>query len=381
MKTKGKNTCMDEVGRQAVLYGFIRKMKQDGRTFAVIGRTAVHVQRFLDEADNVNVRSYRKFVREHASEVETEDGMKQSLLDLMAYSGTGYRRKGRKRKAEALKAERTPDGQEEEEIGRFVAWAASNGDYSPSYYNLLRITMRQFFAHSSVFDQNSCRSFIARLEASGRAPATVCLRICALRKYAEYRRKHVVLKRPKIQRKLSTENIPTKKEVQRLLEMLDSRGDRRHYLWVRILSTTGARASEFRQLTWEDILRGEAVIRGKGNKYRQFFFQQRLSAEAADYVKQTGASGLVAVSRSGSPITTRGIDTLMKKWGRLSGIPKEKMHCHAFRHYFAKMYLASSKDVVRLADLLGHANIDTTRIYLNQSKDEQKREFDKSVTW
>lgn len=62
----------------------------------------------------------------------------------------------------------------------------------------------------------------------------------------------------------------------------------------------------------------------------------------------------------------------MQEWGRKCGIDKSKMHPHAFRHFFAKMYLKKNKDVVQLAELLGHGSIDTTRIYLQKSYDEQK---------
>ena len=57
------------------------------------------------------------------------------------------------------------------------------------------------------------------------------------------------------------------------------------------------------------------------------------------------------------------------------------MHAHAFRHFFAKMFLEKNKDVIQLADLMGHENIDTTRIYLQKSYEEQKKEFNRSVTW
>ena len=63
------------------------------------------------------------------------------------------------------------------------------------------------------------------------------------------------------------------------------------------------------------------------------------------------------------------------------GIDSKKMHAHAFRHFFAKMFLKKTKDVIQLADLLGHGSVDTTRIYLQKSYDEQQREFNKNVTW
>ena len=64
-----------------------------------------------------------------------------------------------------------------------------------------------------------------------------------------------------------------------------------------------------------------------------------------------------------------------------AGIKKEKIHPHAFRHFFAKMFLSKTNDIITLADLLGHGKIETTRIYLRKSYDEQKREFDSAVTW
>ena len=66
---------------------------------------------------------------------------------------------------------------------------------------------------------------------------------------------------------------------------------------------------------------------------------------------------------------------------QLCGIDSRKMHAHAFRHFFAKMFLKKNKDVIQLADLLGHGSVDTTRIYLQKSYDEQKRDFNRNVTW
>lgn len=80
-------------------------------------------------------------------------------------------------------------------------------------------------------------------------------------------------------------------------------------------------------------------------------------------------------------MTQRSLCQSMKDWGDKCGIDRSKMHPHAFRHFFAKMYLKKNNDVVQLADLLGHGSIDTTRIYLQKSYDEQKKEFNRSVVW
>ena len=91
-------------------------------------------------------------------------------------------------------------------------------------------------------------------------------------------------------------------------------------------------------------------------------------------------SGFVAVGKCGK-ITGRGLGENLKRWGNAVGISSDKMHPHAFRHFFAKMYLKKTKDVIQLADILGHSNIDTTRIYLQKSYDEQRQDFNHNVNW
>ena len=71
----------------------------------------------------------------------------------------------------------------------------------------------------------------------------------------------------------------------------------------------------------------------------------------------------------------------MKVWGEKAGVDRSKMHPHAFRHFFAKMYLKNSKDVIQLADILGHGSVDTTRIYLQKTKQEQMKDINKNVKW
>ena len=80
-------------------------------------------------------------------------------------------------------------------------------------------------------------------------------------------------------------------------------------------------------------------------------------------------------------IAYKGFDENLKNWGAKVGIHKSKMHAHAFRHFFAKMYLRKTKDVIQLAEILGHGSINTTRIYLQKSNEEQKRDFNKNVNW
>lgn len=84
-------------------------------------------------------------------------------------------------------------------------------------------------------------------------------------------KKPIELKRPRMKRKLDVNNVPTEEEYNRLLEYLKTKLNKDYYFFIKVLGTTGARLSEFQQFTWEDIVIGEVVLKGKGNKYRRFF--------------------------------------------------------------------------------------------------------------
>lgn len=137
----------------------------------------------------------------------------------------------------------------------------------------------------------------------------------ALEKFAKWKKKPFELKRPKQQRKMETNNIPTEEEYNRLLEYLKTKKNKDYYFFIKVLGTTGARLSEFMQFTWEDIISGEVTLKGKGNKYRRFFFQGQLRKEAKAYVKEAGKTGILAMGKYGK-ITSRGLSSDMKAWGK-----------------------------------------------------------------
>ena len=93
--------------------------------------------------------------------------------------------------------------------------------------------------------------------------------------------------------------------------------------------------------------------------------------------------GVIAVNRAGGVCSTRGVAQLLHAMAERAGVDAKKCHPHAFRHFFAKMYLKRSKtkDVTELADLLGHSGLDTTMVYIKRSQEEQKRMFNKNVDW
>ena len=190
------------------------------------------------------------------------------------------------------------------------------------------------------------------------------------------------LKGSKVQRRLSLDNVPSRENYRELLSYLKDKKNYEYYLWVKVLAGTGARISEFLQFTWDDLISGNFMVRGKGNKYRNFYISKKLQLEISKYAAKFQKSGQFAKNKYGKPITARGVSELLVKWNNDLSLPKGMLHPHNFRHFFAKQFLKSSNnDIVQLAEYLGHENLETTRIYLLKSKEEQMNDFNKFVNW
>lgn len=370
-----------EATRQQIFTDYVSHLYTTGKSYDRIGREVRAVQRFLEDATTVDRKGYRSYMQKHAIEMAENMEQKRAICEFLASIGIGFNGRKIRKSYQPLEKLSVVSAQNQELQKRFMSYLMDEEDYSQSTLNMYSFAVKKYFEYANTISAENYKRFVAMLEEKGLSPKTIRLRITALERMSEFARKPIKLRRPKIQKSLDTNNVPTLAEYNRLTDYLREKKNRDHYFFIRILATTGARVSEFLKITWEDILAGEMTIKGKGNKYRRLFFNKGLQEEVRQYVKQTGKTGPVATGRTGNPITSRGINTLMKSWGDRCGIDRSKMHPHAFRHFFAKMFLKSNKDVVQLADLLGHGSVDTTRIYLQKSYDEQKRDFNRHVTW
>lgn len=365
--------------RQQLFIEYMYYLNETDRFYATKARYAKHVLDFLESASSVDRRGFMAFKREHSLEMANDYSCGTAICDFLNFCGKGYNRK-KKSKVKTLEKLSVVSDKNKEQLNGFMTWLDENFDYSPHTLNMYYFSLKKFFEYANEVNMSNAKMYVSTLEEQALSPQTIRLRILALEKFAKWKKKPFELKRPKQQRKLETNNIPTEEEYNRLLEYLKTKKNKDYYFFIKVLGTTGARLSEFMQFTWEDIISGEVTLKGKGNKYRRFFFQGQLLKEAKAYVKETGKTGTLAMGKYGK-ITSRGLSSNMKAWGKSCGIPLEKMHPHAFRHFFAKMFLKKNHDIVLLADLLGHANMDTTRIYLQKSYEEQKASFTRSVSW
>ncbi len=173
------------------------------------------------------------------------------------------------------------------------------------------------------------------------------------------------IKTLKIQRRIFADKSKelTKSEYEKLLTSAKNGKNERLYYLMQTIASTGLRVSEIKYVTVEAVKNGEAVIKCKG-KIRQIFMPKKLCKMLKGYIKSKNIkSGAVFVSRNGRPLDRSNIWKMLKTLCESANVDKSKVFPHNFRHLFARTFYSLQKDIVRLADILGHSSINTTRIY------------------
>lgn len=165
----------------------------------------------------------------------------------------------------------------------------------------------------------------------------------------------------------------TAQEYADLVRTARETGRARLALVLQTICATGIRVSELPAITTEAARRGVAVVRCKG-KSRRVLIPTRLQKKLLRYMKQHRiAFGPVFVTRSGAPLDRSNIWREMKALCRAAGVSDKKVFPHNFRHLFARTFYRLNKDLAKLADLLGHSSINTTRIYIRTTSAEHRR--------
>lgn len=156
-------------------------------------------------------------------------------------------------------------------------------------------------------------------------------------------------------------------EYKRLVLAAENAGNRRLSLVVQTICATGIRVSELQFITVEAVRTGRTEIANKG-KRRTIFLPDKLRRILTKYMKENGIKeGAVFTTRTGKPLDRSNIWRDMKALCESAGVDSSKVFPHNLRHLFARTYYSIEKDLSRLADILGHSNINTTRIYTMES--------------
>ena len=173
----------------------------------------------------------------------------------------------------------------------------------------------------------------------------------------------------KIQKSMfcNTEKELTRAEYVRLVSAARQDGNERLSLVIQTICATGIRVSELKFITAETVQSGKAEISNKG-KRRTIFLPDKLRRLLKKYMqKQKRTAGAVFVTKTKKPLDRSNIWRDMKSLCESAGVEAGKVFPHNLRHLFARTYYTVEKDLSRLADILGHSNVNTTRIYTIES--------------
>lgn len=168
----------------------------------------------------------------------------------------------------------------------------------------------------------------------------------------------------------------TKNEYTRLVSSANDKGAEKTALLMETICSTGIRVSEVKYITIETLNAGKAEIHLKG-KIRTILIPTKLCRKLLKYAKrQKIASGVIFCTRSGKPMNRYQIWAAMKKICKVARVDPHKVYPHNLRHLFAVAYYKIYKDISKLADILGHSSIETTRIYLLTSGTEHRHQLE-----
>lgn len=186
------------------------------------------------------------------------------------------------------------------------------------------------------------------------------------------------IKQFKVQRKTycSEESELTRKEYIALVRTAEHKKNERLSLLIQTICGTGIRVSELEFITVEAAERGEAVVSCKG-KTRKVFIVSELCRKLLKYAKEHGiAFGSIFITKNGKPMNRSNIWREMKALCEQAEVSPNKVFPHNLRHLFARTFYGIEKDIAKLADILGHESINTTRIYIISSGTEHRRKLE-----
>ena len=220
----------------------------------------------------------------------------------------------------------------------------------------------------------------AHLTEQGYAPASVNAMLSALNGLLDFLELGTCrVKFLKLQRRMFRDDGRdlTRSDYDALTAAAKARGKVRLALLMEAICATGIRVSEVKYLTVEAAQAGRAEISLKG-KIRTILIPAKLCRKLLKYSKkQKIVSGEIFLTRNGTHLSRRQIWAEMKGLCRTAGVAPSKVFPHNFRHLFATAFYRASHDIVKLADVLGHSSIETTRIYLLTSGAEHQRQLDR----
>lgn len=240
--------------------------------------------------------------------------------------------------------------------------------------------MRRFenYAAESILDKTVVLSYKSMLE-QNYAIRSANSMLAALNAFLRFVGWYdLCVKQFKVQKEAycSEEKELSKIEYTALVKAAELKKNKRLSLVVQTICSTGIRVSELQNITVEAVRRGEAVVSCKG-KSRKIFIVKALQKKLLHYAMEQGiTAGSLFVTKNGKPLNRSNIWRQMKELCKQAGVSPKKVFPHNLRHLFARTFYGIEKDIAKLADILGHSNINTTRIYIITTGAEHQRRME-----
>lgn len=210
------------------------------------------------------------------------------------------------------------------------------------------------------------------------APVSVNSIISSLNSFFDFNNMHSMrLKSIRIQKQIFLDQSRelTYEEYKSMLKVAREQGNKRLFYLMQTICSTGIRVSELKYITAEAVRNGQAVIKCKG-KMRMVILPHKLCKLLKKYMHETKIScGSLFISKNGKPLDRSNIWAEMKKLCEAAGVDRRKVFPHNLRHLFARTFYTMQKDVVRLADILGHSSVNTTRIYTMETGEIHRKKI------
>ncbi len=236
----------------------------------------------------------------------------------------------------------------------------------------------EWYDKDGVVTKDVLLDYKERLKKSKLKVSTINSKISSLNAFFTYTENETLkLKVLKCQKSLfgSKEKELTKREYKRLFEA--SKNNEKLRLIVETIVKTGVRVSEVEYITYESLNTGKAIVDNKG-KIRTILIPRKLCIALKDYCRKVGINtGPIFLTRNGTPIDRKQMWQMMKDLADKAGVPKVKVFPHNLRHLFAREFYKQTHDIVKLASILGHSSIETTRIYTKETEDECRIDIEK----
>ena len=212
------------------------------------------------------------------------------------------------------------------------------------------------------------------------APSSVNSMLAAVNTFLAFMGwRELTVKPLKIQKALFSDESRelTRAEYARLVRAAEREANQRLSLVIQTICSTGIRVSELRFITAEAVALGRAEVVNKG-KRRTVFLPDKLRRLLQRYLKaQKKTAGAVFTTRTGKPLDRSNIWRDMKKLCESAGVEPSKVFPHNLRHLFARTYYTLERDLSRLADILGHSSVNTTRIYTAESGAVHRKQMER----